>query len=276
MAKRDAYMRSNRNFLRSIVLSLFEWTLPETCNARILERDLLITGAAAIFWDDTLEMFVNTQITQRGNPDMYGIPKTYECRGLGYRRTMPSNRIATVYNSIGGLYGAKDNIVFFDLNALIEQYAGLLSDCDVGISNEISNSKHPAVLGVKDSKSQKSAKEAWRQASDGEPIVIVDEQFFGNVSTQVFPLPRDTHIADKQQAKQSIFQEFLYKIGVNSIAYEKSERLITAEADVSEQSVSLPLQNLLVPRLEACEKFYRLYGEKISVKPRTLNTKYLF
>lgn len=275
-SKRAALVRMHTNFLRSVVLTLFEWELPPTCDPRILERDLLVKGSAALFWDNTFECFVNTSITAQGNLDMYGMPRAYNCIGVGYQRTMPRDAIAIVYNALGGLYGGEANIVYFDLDSIIRQYANLLADCDIGIRNEVECTKHPAVIAINDSKQEKSVREAWRQASDGEVVVITDSALLGNMQAQLFPLPRESFLADKQQAKQAIFQEFLYRIGVNSLAYEKSERLITAEADVSEQSVSLPLQNLLIPRIEACKKFYSLYGVKISVKPRTINASKYF
>lgn len=273
---RNIYKRNNRAFLYSIVLSLFEWELPLTCNSKILERDLLLTGAAAIFWDNTFKCFVNTQITSNGVLDMYGLPLEYECNGVGYRRRMPADSIAICYNSLGGLCGGKDNIVFFDLNSIIEQYSDLLTDIDIGIRNEIENTKHPAVITVADPKIVKTARELWRQATDGEPVIIADKEMFNGLNTQIFPLPRETYIADKQQAKNTIINEFLGKLGVESLAHEKAERLITAETDISQQSVSLPLQNMLIPRLECCRQFYHLYGEKITVKPRTLNTQILY
>ncbi len=271
------YFRNNRSILYSIVLTMFGWELPDGCNSRIFYRDVITTGQAGIFWDKTFECFVNTRLTGNSALDMYGFPHTYNCIAVGYQRTMPANQIAICYNSIGGLSGGVDNIVFFDINRIIEHYADLLTDIDIGIRNEVENTKHPAVITVNDQKYVKSAREMWRQADDGEAVIMADNALFDGVKMQVFPLPRETFLDDKQKARIAIFNDFLARLGVNSLSYEKSERLITSEAAVNVESLSLPLQNLYIPCLECCESFYQIYGFRgVKVHLRTLNTSELY
>ena len=54
MQARNIIFRNNRNMIFDIVFGLFEWKLPEGCNAKKLEYDLLTTGQAAIFWEEKL------------------------------------------------------------------------------------------------------------------------------------------------------------------------------------------------------------------------------
>lgn len=269
---RYLYKKANKARLYNVVLSLIEWELPATCNPYILERDLL-TGPAALFWDDGWECFLNTSVTAQGGLDVYGAPTVYNCRGIGYQRTMPRSAIALCYNSVSNM---PNSFNYWDINAIIDYFAGRLADMDICINNEIESAKHPAIIAVGDPKTEKSVRESFRQTKEGEPVVVVDEQLFSNARMVVSPINRNFTFDEQQKAKLNIFNEFLTYIGVDSLIYDKSDRLITSETTVNQQSISLPLQSMLVPRMECCREFYNLYGVKISVKPRTLNAPLLY
>lgn len=261
--------------LYSFVVSLFEWSLPAGCNGAILERDIITHGCAGIFWEPRFSSFINTKLTTAGNLDIYGIPKEFECIGINYNRLMPADKIAVVYSTLTNV-GAQKGVCGYNVMELIQHYARLLALCDVGIRNEIINTTHPCVITVSDKNHAKSAVEAWRQAKEGEPVVIVDKEIFSGTSTSTYNLDRSCNTADKLATKRTILNDFLSDIGVDSMVYEKSERLTEAEGEVNKDFISLPLQNMLAPRLAACKKFFELYGVKITCKPRNLNAKELY
>lgn len=275
----DLTLSQSYNFhkqrLYSFVASLFEWELPPTCNGAILERDIITHGCAAIFWEPKFNAFINTKATASSNLDVYGIPKEYECLGVNYNRRMSKKGLAIVYDTLTS-FGHNIGVSGMNIMNTIQHYARLLAMCDIGVRNEILNTQHPCVIALNDKSLINSAKEMWRQARDGEPVIIADKELFTGMSTQVFNLPRETFIEDKIATKRSILNEFLSDIGVDSMVYEKSERLTQAEGEVNKDQISLPLQNRLAPRLSACAQFEQLYGKKITCKPRTLNVKELY
>ncbi|MBP5445111.1 MAG: hypothetical protein J6Y28_02970 [Acholeplasmatales bacterium] len=52
----------------------------------------------------------------------------------------------------------------------------------------------------------------------------------------------------------------LHSYGINNVMIEKSERLITDEANSNNELINLNLQASLAPRQEACRQFNELYG----------------
>lgn len=276
----DAYY-VNRARLMAIYTNLIEWIYPTGDDAKadrwrlfvpqVFERYLMTTNAAATYWEERYDSYISTKITSAGNLDINGYPEVYECIGVNYTRRMRREDIAYCYNTTAGSCSGVDNVYYFDILKIIRHYARLMANIDIGIYNETENTKHPAVIAVSDPKMVKSAKESWRQASDGEPVIFADKELISGMATQLFPLPTETHMQDKHAAKRVIVNEFLSTIGVNALDFEKSERMITAEADASKEATRLCAYNLTEPREQFCERFIRLYpDETINFRLRTM------
>ena len=82
-------------------------------------------------------------------------------------------------------------------------------------------------------------------------------------------------VADKiMDYKKEIWNEALTFLGINNIMIEKSERLITDEANSNNELINLNLQSYLAPRQEACRQFNEKFGltgtdKEISVRVRS-------
>lgn len=263
----------NRARLMAIYTNLIRWKHGDgeqwkLFNGVVFESYLMRTNAAAAFWEERFNGYINTQITSAGNLDINGFPEVYECIGVNYTRRMRRDSIAYCFNTTAGSAQGVTKDYYFNPMKIIGYYARLMANIDIGVYNETENTKHPAVIAMNDSKLAKSARELWRQASDGEPVILADKELFSGTSTQVFPLPRESHIADKHAAKRVIVNEFLSTIGVYSLDFEKTERMITAEADASRTATTLCGINFQLPREEFCERFYKLYRESIDFEFR--------
>lgn len=270
----------NRARLMAIYTNLIEWIYPTGDEPRadrwklfvpqVFERYLMTTNAAATYWEERFESYISTKITSAGNLDINGYPLIYECIATNYTRRMRRDDIAYCFNTTAGSASGVDNVYYFDVMKIIRHYARLMANIDVGIYNETENTKHPAVISIADPKSVKSVKEAWRQTSDGEPVIFADKELISGMATQLFPLPTETHLEDKHAAKRVIVNEFLSTIGVNSLDFEKSERMITAEADASREATFLCAENFITPREQFCERFAKLYpDESLNFRFRT-------
>ena len=93
MQARNIIYRNNRNMIFDIVFGLFEWKLPEGCNAKTHEYNLMTTGRGAVFWEEKFNSFINTQITGQSSLDIYGFPFVYNCIGVEYNRTTHQDKI---------------------------------------------------------------------------------------------------------------------------------------------------------------------------------------
>lgn len=258
-----------------IVFGLFTWKLPDGCNAKKLEYDLLTTGQAAIFWDEKYKSFINTQITGQSTLDIYGLPLVYNCIGVGYNRTMRRDKIAYIFNTVN-LYGENRVTVQGSPLSVIDYYANKLTDIDIAIQNNINSNKRPYIIGVGDVKQVKAIREAMRQSADGEPLIIVDGDKFSGVNTTVLKTDTPLQIEALQAARRNTIHECLSRFGINSLEYDKGERMITAEAESNLDSLAITLRAMLDARKEGCDRFYKLYGEVIECEPRFLKKKELY
>lgn len=275
MQARNIIFRNNRNMIFDIVFGLFEWKLPEGCNAKTHEYNLMTTGQAAIFWEEKYNSFINTQIAGQSSLDIYGFPFVYNCIGVGYNRTMHRDKIAYMFNTIN-IYDEKRINTKDSPLSVINFYADKLTEIDIAIQNNINSNKRPYIIGVGDPKQVKAVREALRQSCNGEPLVIVDGDKFTGVNTSVMKIDVPLQIEALQAARRNTIHECLSRFGINSLEYDKGERMITAEAESNLDSLAITLRSMLDARLEGCERFYKIYGEIIDCKPRFIHKEEIY
>ena len=81
----DAVLMNNATYFdylerfKRIVLSMFEWTnLPDSMDARYLERCLYYTGQAAMLYLEPYG-YINTKSATSGKLNLYGLPTRIRC-----------------------------------------------------------------------------------------------------------------------------------------------------------------------------------------------------
>ena len=81
----DAVLMNNATYFdylerfKRIALSMFEWTnLPDSMDARYLERCLYYTGQAAMLYLEPYG-FINTKSATSGKLNLYGLPTRIRC-----------------------------------------------------------------------------------------------------------------------------------------------------------------------------------------------------
>ena len=60
-------------------------------------------------------------------------------------------------------------------------------------------------------------------------------------------------------------------LGVNNVATEKAERLVTDEVNANNQMVQLAAETMLLTRQQAAKEFNETYGFNVKVKLRTFD-----
>lgn len=268
----------NREKLVSIVCSLFEWDLPDTCNSKIFERDLMTSpGIAAIYWEKKFGCFINAACTGTGGLDLYGMPRAYQCIGVGYTARKNADGIAWCVNNIAQLGGGgRLQVPGIVPLRVIEYYANALTDIDIAIQNNINAQKKPGLILVDDPKIAKTAKEAIRQAEAGEWAIVGSKAAFNGIEAKSFSFGGEFQVEQLQAARRNIFNEFLGNFGIRALEHEKGERMIVDEATSNEDGLSIVIESMLAPRRECCERFFKLYGEKIDVRPRFKNAERIY
>lgn len=127
---------------------------------------------------------------------------------------------------------------------IISYYALLLSQLDNAINMSIVNNKFAFLLGAKNKAAAEAMKKAFDKINSGEPAVILDDNLFLKDDQQSKTEPytflersnlKQSYLTtDQLMDRQTLLSAFDAEIGINSLPYNKKERLVTAEAESRE------------------------------------------
>lgn len=269
------------NRLKKIALSMFEWVnLPESMDARWLERCLYYKGMATMFKDKELG-FINTSCASSGYINIYGLPTKLNCYAYNYQS------IRKLYTGLNPLLTERqkekkeyeecilvmNNWDRIPTSLTLELFAYRLYEAERSADVNIKTQKFPIMVIVNE-KQRLMMENLYSQFDGNQPFIFGDKDQLGedilrSVNTGA------PFIADKlMNYKKEIWNEALQFLGVNSIMLEKKERMITDEANSNNEVINLNLQSYLAPRQEACKQFNEKFGltgteKEISVRVRS-------
>ena len=266
--------------LKKVAMSMFEWVnLPESMNARYIEKCLYYNGSAAFLYDETLG-YINTNCSTSGQINIYGIPTALNCYSYGYQETR-NVYTGLRYDPEGNPVNEKEKDCILVMNnwdriptcSTLELFALRLYEAERACDVNIKASKTP-VMVICDEEQRLTMKNLYLQYDGNEPFIFGDKNSLSDgmlksINTQA------PFIADKLMSyKKEIWNEALEFLGVNTLSLEKKERLISDEASSNNELINLNLQSYLVPRQEACKMFNDKYGltgtdKEISVRVRS-------
>lgn len=267
--------------LKKIAMSMFEWVnLPDSCDARYLEKCLYYHGAASLLYDETMG-YINTNCSSAGQINIYGIPTAVNCYSYGYQET---RRVYTglAYDIEGNPINKNYEECILVMNnwdrtptaSTLELFALRLYEaertCDVNIKAQ----KTPVMLLVEDESQRLTMKNLYNEYNGNEPFIFGNKNLMSDDKVKAIRTDAP-FIADKlMEYKKQIWNEALEFLGVNTLTTEKKERLITSEASSNNELINLNLQSYLVPRQKACKDFNEKFGltgtdKEISVRVRS-------
>jgi hypothetical protein len=256
---------------KKIALSMFEWqNLPSGMDARFLERCLYYDGRASMLYSLKQGGYINLRASTSGNLNIYGLPTKINC----YSYNMQSMR--TVFYGENNANQRKEEGCVLVLNdwesvptaTTMELFALRLYDaqrsCDVNIRNQ----KFPLLI-VTDENQRLTMVNMYKEIDGNKPVIFGDDKL--NDISKIKALKTDVpFIADKiQDYKKQIWNEALTYLGINNLADEKKERLISDETSSNNEVINMNLQSYLAPRQEAAKLFNEKYGENVSVRVRS-------
>lgn len=245
---------------KKIALSMFEWeNLPKSMNERYLEECLYYKGQASLLKDNELG-FINTQCCSNGQINIYGLPTSLNCFSFGYSEDRK------LYTGLKSEEAQNDSCILVMNNwecvptaSTLELFAYRLYEaertCDVNIKAQ----KTPVIVVV-DETQRLTMENLYSQYDGNKPVIFGDKNQLQNgilkaISTEA------PYVVDKiTDYKKEIWNEALTFLGIQNIAVNKKERLVTDEANYNNEVTNLNLQSFLIPRQEACKKFNELFG----------------
>ena len=276
----DSLLVNNQTYIdylerfKKIALSMFEWVnLPESMNQRYLEECLYYKGQASLLKDEE-KGFINTQCCSNGQINIYGLPTALNCYSFGYQQDRK------LYTGFKDENTEKDSCVLVmntwqrvPTASTLELFALRLYEaertCDVNIKAQ----KTPVLITVDESQ-RLTMENLYSQYDGNKPMIFGDKNQLQSGILKAINTGAQ-YIADKvTEYKKEIWKEALTFLGINNIAVNKKERLVTDEANYNNELTNLNLQSFLIPRQEACKQFNDLFGltgtdKEISVRVRS-------
>lgn len=123
---------------------------------------------------------------------------------------------------------------------VISYYAEKLATLDCSINTAIINSKFAFILAGKNKATVEALKKVLDKINKGEPAVFLDKALMSNPKTdgedpwQYIELQKlkENYVLDQLLVDfQTILNSFDAEIGINTVPYQKKERLVSAEAN---------------------------------------------
>lgn len=256
--------------MKKICLSMFEWQLPPSMNARFLEMCLFYNGQAALLYSDDYG-YINTMAADGGYINIYGLPTELNCYSYRF------NERRSLYTVDTGEEKGKECILVMNnyeripTTASISLFAYRLAEAQRTVDVNIKAHRTPILLTT-DQKQYFTLKKMYDQYDGNTPAIFADKNLISPDALKAIKTEAPLIINDIMDYKREIWNEFLTFMGLQNLS-EKKERLISNEVDSNNELINMNLQALLIPRKDACKQFnekYGLSGDKaIDVKVRS-------
>ena len=158
--------------------------------------------------------------------DLQYNPKTIQV----YNQFIKTPKIGAVgFNA--GIIKCMDD--YFGLDDIVTRYATDLAQCDRSIEVNLMNTNVTAFFKAKDKKSADLVKEAYGNATAGEPFVVVNKEALDdeNIEIMLSDVKNSFLVNDLLTARRGILNAFLTEIGIRNANYDKRERLNSQEVN---------------------------------------------
>lgn len=244
------------NKYKLIAMNAHEWgNLPDGITERHIERELFGNGKA-IFFRDKRMSYMCLQCDNGVGVNPYGDPTSYWATGYGYHKLYSADDCVVIENNMLRL--ATDPFLMFYVNKITEAERTM----DVNVKAN----KTPVVFAC-DERNVQSFKQLFRQVDGNVPAHFVDKKL-DLESIAVFDTKAKFLCNDLMDYKKSVENELLTFLGINNIAQDKKERLITDEAESNNQLIGSFADLQLEARQRACDAINEKYGLNVTVKKR--------
>ena len=251
---------SNLDILLSLAMNRFRWVgLPDTCDARFLEKQLHRNGLATICHAPGMPDVWKTLIAMpEGEFNDYGIPTKWRAQGwnpanTGFEVTPETGELVYYSWSRCGIWST------------LELYARRMTHFERTEAINLTHQQKPWVFTVPDRSKKLEVTNIMQQTLGGEPAIIVNNagmnmiEGIKAIDTKV-PIITD----ELKQGYLNVMNQALMFLGIPHLAFEKGERMIEDEARAYTAPTNIMLMNCLNARRDACKRLRELDPARFS------------
>ena len=250
----------NLDMLLSLAINRFRWVgLPETCDARYLEKTLHRSGIATLSYkrDEPAVIYHTLQAMPYGQYNMYGIPTQW--RAVGFDGLTDYE----VDNDNGEIcYYSYSRISPWNaLEIFARKMAHYERTEDVNLSNQMC----PRIY-IAPQEKKMELENLLKQVEGGEPAVLGDRNLLDLVN-KVTTLDNSQPLITEELARsyQNVLNQALLYLGIPHLAFEKGERMIEDEARANTAPTNIMLLDCLQARRDFCNKVNNKFDLNVQV-----------
>ena len=239
----------NLDLLLAMAINRFKWVgLPDTCDARYLEKMLHRNGLATLSYkrDEPTRIYTTLTAMPNGEYNMYGLPVRW--RAVGYDGL-------TNYE----VDGENGELCYYSFSRVspwnaLEIYARKMTHFERTEDVNLTQQMTP-FIGVAPQEKRLELVNLLKQVEGGEPAILGDDSLGKMVdSVKVLDLGVELITEELEQGYQNTLQRAMMFLGVPHLAFEKGERMIESEAQANSSPTEIMLLDCLQARREFCEK----------------------
>lgn len=242
--------------IKKLCMVMFKWNnLPSGISTRYLEQMLFQTGLVVFFKHDILG-YVVCQATAVG-VNNYDEPVGYKVisnDGM-INQYVTLDKCVPIYNDIDRS-GNVANATYF-----AKKISNVVKTIDINIDNM----KQPYIVECSEGQ-RKTVEEVFKKRTNGEPLIVVNEDFARNVHMNVFDLHIPDYTATLTNLKNEIMNECLTFFGINNVNILKKERLNTGEVNQNNEQIQLSKDTFYDTRKKAVDEINKKFNLNIEVE----------
>lgn len=250
----------NLDLLFSLAVNRFRWVnLPETCDARFLEKTLHQNGIATLshMQTDDVPVFTTLIAMPNGEYNMYGLPVKW--RAVGYDGLTDYE----VTNDNGALcyYSYSRNSPWNALEIFARKMAHYERTEDVNLTQQMK-----PFIGIAPQEKRLELVNLLKQVEGGEPAILGDEGLI-DIINRITVIDTKVPIITEELARsaQNVLNQALLYLGIPHLAFEKGERMIEDEARANTAPTNIMLLDCLQARRQFCEVVNERFGLDVQV-----------
>lgn len=250
----------NLDMLLALAINRFRWEgLPETCDARYLEKMLHRNGLATLSYkrDEPTRIYTTLTAMPNGEYNMYGLPIRW--RAVGYDGM-------TDYD----VDAENGELCYYSYSRVspwnaLEIYARKMTHYERTEDVNLTQQMTP-FIGIAPQEKRLELINLLKQVQGGEPAILGDDSLGKMVdSVKVLDLGVELICEELEQGYQNTLQRALLWLGIPHLAFEKGERMIEDEARANTSPTEIMLLDCLQARREFCEKVNRKFDLDVHV-----------
>lgn len=247
------------DMLLSLALNRFRWEgLPDTCDARYLEKILHRNGLATLSHDvNTPDVFTTLQAMPQGQYNMYGYPTKWRAVGYDGLTDYPCDNS----NAVLCYYNWSRTSPWNSLEIFARKMAHYARTEDVNLSQQMK-----PFIGIAPQEKRIELVNLIKQVEGGEPAILGDSGLL-DLANNVTVIDTKVPFIGEELSRGStnVLYQALMFLGIPHLAFEKGERMIEDEARANSAATNIMLLDCLQARRDFCKAANAKFGLDIAV-----------